>query len=255
MYCIHPRLLVEAVRGILHTVRFVTVVVTVVAAFGTFEMFGGVVRAHELVSQEAMQDCSAEDRERQQLRVRLVPAKGVSEDMRALVQEEVAELWRPYGIDVIWEPEWREGDPRPKPDLFVFFVDRELAGRATRGATAVAWILFVDGQPRELVNVSVAAARRLLDATPWLDERPVRLAPIHVQDRLIGRMIGRALAHEIGHFLLASSKHAKHGLMKPLITPAEFVKIGRNHLQLVDDDARFLRTTRLASCQLTASRE
>ena len=118
----------------------------------------------------------------------------------------------------------------------------------------VAWILFIEGSPRELVNVSVAAARRLLDATQWLDERPVRVAPLSVQERLIGTMIGRALAHEIGHYLLASSKHAEEGLMKPLITPAEFVKKTRKHLTLVEDDVRTLRTARLASCQLTASR-
>ena len=83
----------------------------------------------------------------------------------------------------------------------MFFVDRELDERARRGATAVAWILFVEGAPRQLINVSIAAARRLLNETPWLDERPVRMAPISVQERLIGTMIGRALAHEIGHYL------------------------------------------------------
>jgi hypothetical protein len=249
MYCTHRRPLVAAARAIIHTVRILTVMVTVAGAFGTFEMFGGVVRASEMTA-----GCSAAGIVRHQLRVRLVPAKGVSDDMLAPVQQEVVELWRPYGVDVVWEDEWREGDPRPKPDLFVYFVDRELQGRVTRGATAVAWILFVEGAPRELINVSVAAARRLLDATRWLDERPVRMAPISIQDRLIGTMIGRALAHEIGHYLLASSKHADDGLMKPLISPAEFVRAGRSHLKLVPDDVRALRTTRLASCQLTASR-
>jgi hypothetical protein len=80
------------------------------------------------------------------------------------------------------------------------------------------------------------------------------MAPQNIQDQLIGRMAGRALAHEIGHYLLASTKHAEEGLMKPLITPAEFVKGGHNHLRLVQDDVRALRTARLAGCQLTASR-
>ena len=93
-----------------------------------------------------------------------------------------------------------------------------------------------------------------MNDAPWHNDRPLRMAPTSAQDRLLGRMIGRALAHEIGHYLLASSKHAEEGLMKPLITPAEFVKRSRHHLQLVEDDVRTLRTARLGSCQLTASR-
>jgi hypothetical protein len=252
MYCTHRRPL-NAVRAILHTVRFVTVMVMVAGAFGMFEMFGGVVRASEHVAEGATGTCSAEGGERRRLRVRLVPAKYVSAEIYEIAQQEVLDLWQPYGVDVVWEGEWKEGDTGQKPDLFVFFVDRELKGRVTRGATAVAWILFIDGSPRELINVSIAAARRLLDSTTWLDERPVRMAPLNIQDQLVGRMVGRALAHEIGHYLLASSKHAGEGLMKPLITPAEFVKGGRNHLKLVPDDVRALRTARLAGCQLTAS--
>jgi hypothetical protein len=249
MCCIHRQPLETAVRAILHTVRFVTVMVMMVMAAGVFGM-GGVVRANEGTTR----DCSAEGADRRVLRVRLVPAKYVGANIRATAQREVVDLWQPYGVDIVWEPEWKEGDTGQKPDLFVFFVDHEMKGRVTRGATAVAWILFVDGSPRELVNVSVAAARRLLDATQWLDERPVRVAPLEIQDQLVGRMVGRALAHEIGHYLLASSKHAGEGLMKPLITPAEFVKGGHNHLKLVPDDVRALRTSRLASCQVTASR-
>jgi hypothetical protein len=269
MYCTHRRPLKTAVRAIIHNVRILTVMVMVAGAFGTFEMFGGVVRASEVMASEKTPDevtatamtgaamtpgCSASGVERRELRVRLVPHKGVDASMREVVQEEVAELWRPYGIDIVWEDAWMEGTPRDKPELFVFFVDRELEN-LRGGATPVAWILFMGGTPRELVNVSIPAARRLMNETAWHNDRPIRLAPVSAQERLLGRMIGRAVAHEVGHYLLASSKHAGTGLMKPLITPAEFVREGRKHLKLVQDDVRALRTARLAGCQqLTVSR-
>jgi hypothetical protein len=273
MYCTHRRPLEHAVRAIIHNVRILTVMVMVAVAFGTFDMFGGVVRASEVTASEKAASektaddvtvvdatatgmtagCSASGVERRQLRVRLVPHKGVDANMREVVEEEVAELWRPYGIDIVWEDAWNEGDPRDKPELFVFFVDRELEN-LRGGATPVAWILFVGGAPRELINVSVPAARRLMSETAWHNERPIRLAPVNAQERLLGRMIGRAVAHEVGHYLLASSKHAGEGLMKPRITPSEFVREGRKHLKLVRDDVSALRTARLASCQLTVSR-
>jgi hypothetical protein len=258
MCCFHRRPLIEAVRAIVHNVRILTVLVMVAGVFGPFEMFGGVAHANDASdasdAREMMAACSPDSVERHKLRVRLVPAKGVPAEMLEPAMKEVVELWQPYDVDVEWQDEWVEGDTGPKPDLFVFFVDRELERQSKMAPTAVAWILFVEGSPRPLVNVSVGAARRLLNETRWLDERPVRVAPLSIQDRLIGTMIGRALAHEIGHYLLASSKHANDGLMKPLITPAEFVKAGRNHLKLVPDHVRALRTARLANCQLTASR-
>jgi hypothetical protein len=260
MSCIHRQPLVAAVRAIVHTV--VMVAVMVVGAFGTFETFGGVVRASEGIASEEIEStgiaskgttpgCSAVADQRLRLRVRLVPS---SEVVTEIVQTEVTALWSDYGVDIVWEGRWDESNPGTKPDLFVYFVDRELSRRPHRGASPVAWIVFLDGAPGNLINVSVAAADRLLKDTPWLDGRPMRQAPQDIQDRLISTMIGRALAHEIGHYLLASRTHADDGLMRPLITPAEFVRVGRKHLRLMPSDVVALRAARLANCQLSASR-
>jgi hypothetical protein len=250
MCCTHRRPFEVAVRAIIHNVRILTVMGLVAGVFGGMvERFAGVVHA----SEEVTRDCSAVEGGRRELRVRLVPAKGVEALLREAAQEEIVELWRPYGVDIVWEKAWTEADPIDKPELFIFFVERELQ-RQSGGATPVAWIQFIDGTPGQLVNVSVTAARRLMNATTWHNDLPIRLAPIDAQERLLGRMIGRALAHEVGHYLLASSKHAETGLMKPLISPAEFVREGRKHLTLVQDDQRALRTARLASCHMTASR-
>ena len=45
--------------------------------------------------------------------------------------------------------------------------------------------------------------------------KPLNQWPPAVADTMIGRALGRVLAHEIGHFLLASSAHASSGLMRP----------------------------------------
>jgi hypothetical protein len=258
MYCTYRRPLGAAVSVIVHTV----VMVVVVGAFGMFGTFGGgVVRASEAVASSAASSAAAEIirgcpeviEDRHQLRVRLVPAKGVDAQVIKIAQAEVVKLWESYGVDVIWEKVWT-GEASTRPDLFVNFIDQELGGNEGRGASAVAWILFVGGAPREFINVSLKAANRLLNDTVWLDERPVRMAPLNMQYSLLGRMVGRALAHEIGHYLLASSKHADDGLMRPMITPQQFVRIGHRHLQLMPEDVRALRAARLVNCQLSVSR-
>ena len=46
-------------------------------------------------------------------------------------------------------------------------------------------------------------------------------------DTLLGRMLGRALAHELGHYLLRSPTHTRSGLMRGDRTVQEFLAPGR----------------------------
>ena len=46
--------------------------------------------------------------------------------------------------------------------------------------------------------------------------------PIFEREVLMARAIGRALAHELGHYFLASKEHTKKGLMKAHRTAVEF---------------------------------
>ena len=52
---------------------------------------------------------------------------------------------------------------------------------------------------------------------------PTGLAPTPAAiERRLGLILGRAAAHEIGHYLLRSSTHARRGLMRARITDREF---------------------------------
>jgi len=46
----------------------------------------------------------------------------------------------------------------------------------------------------------------------------------HGSDGDLGTLLGRAMAHEIGHLLMGRSAHARHGLMRPLWTSAEVTR-------------------------------
>src|SRR5262249_21014555 len=48
-------------------------------------------------------------------------------------------------------------------------------------------------------------------------------APSALNDALVERALGRALAHEIGHYLLGTGNHAPHGLMRPYFSPQELL--------------------------------
>ena len=51
-------------------------------------------------------------------------------------------------------------------------------------------------------------------------------------DRRIGVVLGRAVAHEIGHFLLQTNTHASDGLMRARILASEFADLSRETFRL-----------------------
>jgi hypothetical protein len=184
-----------------------------------------------------------------QLRVRM-PEDGMNAEVLALVRSEVSVIWREYGIDIIWEEKWTP--EKPKPDLWVQFVDVAMQSKKkeVRGAPAVAWIPFAGGVPMPYVRVSKPNAMALLKTRSWFDGRPLSDATVDLQHQALGRIIGRALAHEVGHFLLAAPVHASNGLMRAALDPERLVNPGTEHFKLQASDVRALRAARIASCEI-----
>jgi hypothetical protein len=86
---------------------------------------------------------------------------------------------------------------------------------------AVATIRFVGAQPLNVITLSPQNAIALLDQDArrdWL----LNLELPAVRHLRLGRMLGRALAHEIGHFLSQSEAHTERGLMKRTHSVAAF---------------------------------
>ncbi len=79
-----------------------------------------------------------------QLSVRMIDG-GMKAAVLALARDEVTAIWKQCGIEIVWEGRWTP--TRPKPDLWVQFVDIALQSKRMHGAPAVAWIPFADGVP------------------------------------------------------------------------------------------------------------
>lgn len=182
-----------------------------------------------------------------QLSVRMI-GDGMKAAVLALAREQVTEIWKQYGIEIVWEERWTP--TRPKPDLWVQFVEVALKSKSKGGAPAVAWIPFANGVPMPYVRVSVPNATALLNTRSWFDGRPLTVATEDLQTQALGRIVGRAVAHEIGHFLLAAQTHASNGLMRAALDPERLVNPGDEHFKLQARDVRALRAARIASCEM-----
>lgn len=99
----------------------------------------------------------------------------------------------------------------------------------------LASILFVNGQPTPLITAYAGEVERLLNAVR-LDGRTLGDLPGIVRFRLTGRALGRAVAHELGHFLFASANHAASGLMRARHQAAELIAPFRQAFRVIPPD-------------------
>ena len=92
-----------------------------------------------------------------------------------------------------------------------------------------------DGRGEPMAIASVVAARRVLDAAGLAD------GPDALVARRLGVILGRAIAHEVGHHLLNTSGHARHGLMRARIDARDFADLRDGGFDLDDDAAQWAR--------------
>ncbi len=140
-----------------------------------------------------------------------------------LLEEETASLWRPYGVDLRWDETSAAYARSERSDLEVI-VAPGMPGDALPGGTEILGqaTVALEGLSRRPIRVSFNATRRVLAL-----QTNRRLAIHSEQDCELARALGRVLAHEIGHVLLAFPNHDSVGLMRPMFLPNELAEADR----------------------------
>jgi hypothetical protein len=158
-------------------------------------------------------------------------------EVEASAMAEVAGIWAAYGVDVRASSE-NDGGRDGAVRLVVAFADDRAKHLA---AGALGSIQFVDGVPRPAIVMYPEAIDALVSSATvaGLNERQLT---IKLRDLIVGRVFGRALAHEIGHYLLRSRGHSDTGLMRPLQFTNELVGEDRRLFALSADQATQLRS-------------
>lgn len=152
--------------------------------------------------------------------------------LKGAAMAEVTAIWATYGVDV------REARPdEPGRDGAVRLVVVLVDGPA--GSTVVETlgsIRFIDAVPEPRIAIYPRAIASLvstvrfagLDGGKW---------PTSLRDAILGRVTGRALAHELGHFLLRSRHHSSQGLMRAEPFLRDFVSVDCRAFFLSSEDA------------------
>ena len=169
------------------------------------------------------------------LDVLLTIAPDLADLSRRTLLAEVERIWRREHVQLRW-PAAPGGTERPAAPIRVLVIARaEVAGRVDRRWPVGE--LFPDDGHRALAIASISGARRVVAEASR--NRVLDLPAL--TDYRLGLVLGRAVAHEIGHFLLATGTHADSGLMRATVGAREFADMGAVTFALDDDAGRWLR--------------
>lgn len=143
---------------------------------------------------------------------------------------ETALIWNPYDVDIrtVGADEQRGDAIR----LTVVFADRP--GRNI-SAKALGVIQFARDEPEPSIVLYPGRVATLVDNTASGDSASMKMSPMF-RDLLFGRALGRALAHEIGHYLLRSRAHSEHGLMRGQQLSCDLIAADRRGFGLSHDE-------------------
>ena len=162
---------------------------------------------------------------------------------RTAMLHEADAIWRAHGVAIVaLAPEQSVAPPAADVRLVVA-LDRTPRRPAAPGRSQRLGAILFDHEnvPATTLTIEVGAVEATIARTRW-GGRPFDQWPHAWRDTLVGRALGRVLAHEIGHYLLASRLHGADGLMRASFDGDELLRPGRGGFVVAPRDLPRLRT-------------
>jgi hypothetical protein len=134
--------------------------------------------------------------------------------------EEAAAVWADGGVTF----EWHRAERDHPPAAILVLVGSIQRAPPTRPAP-LGWLETGSHSPT-YIHVSYVNVLEMLRSVG----EPNAMS-LSVRDTYVGRRLGRVLAHELGHYLLGSTRHARRGLMCAILTPDALFDVSRAALE------------------------
>jgi hypothetical protein len=141
------------------------------------------------------------------LHVLLTAAPELPATSRSRLMSEASDVWSRAGVELIWT-DGSDGSVPPQRMLRVLVIPRR-SGVQESPERHVLGELLGYGRPGALAVASINRAQQML--TAW---RGFSIGPQSLHDGQLGLVLGRVIAHEIGHYLLGTATHSRKGLMR-----------------------------------------
>jgi hypothetical protein len=174
--------------------------------------------------------------------VNVTAASDISRSLVTATLHEADAVWRDAGFKFIWER-----TPALGPTTALRVVIGGGASPAS-STTPLAWIGF--GAPTSMIYVSHANAVIYMENSRETVGLTGTMTVLQ-RETYLARAMGRALAHEIGHFLSGSPQHTTKGLMMASHSSTEFFMAERSGFR-IDASERRQMAARFTSIYLAS---
>jgi hypothetical protein len=152
------------------------------------------------------------------LNLRLTVSSELPAISRKALVTETESIWREGHLKLRWLS--GSAGPESGPSLRVLVTPRAVASATDGHQWPVGELLRFEGSTAIAV-ASINGAQRIVE-----DGQAFRLIELPaVREYRLGVVLGRAVAHEIGHYVLDTNTHAPYGLMRASIDAREFADL------------------------------
>jgi hypothetical protein len=159
------------------------------------------------------------------LNVRIISTQDLPPFTRLSLMVEAQTIWNDGHVRLRWIS--RDADAAGESVLPVLVMARVVPPVGADGPFTVGELIRHEGMPA-LAVASITGARRIVEGS----QRFSLFDAPETHDRRVGVVLGRALAHEIGHYMLQTNTHAVNGLMRARIQAEEFADLRRGTFRL-----------------------
>ena len=171
------------------------------------------------------------------------------------VLEEATAIWNTAGVTFVWRrvsPQAAARMDQVPAATALRIVFGTARGVGTENGIPLGWIRFDDDEPTREIYVSYRNAVEYLNGSEAVVGLPSQMTMLE-RDIYLSRAMGRALAHELGHYLLASKEHTRGGLMRATHSASDFFDAQRRAFA-IDAAQRQSVATRLRPDGIVVSR-
>jgi hypothetical protein len=165
------------------------------------------------------------------LDIQLTAANTLPAGAQQSMRSEAESIWRHSGVHLRWQT--ANGQAAPAGRLRAIILERDTV--IQRPDVWPVGELIPDQSGGYVALASIAAARRIIH-TAGLSHEPQRLA-----EHRLGVVLGRTIAHEIGHYLLRTGHHGRQGLMRREILSEDFADLRERQFFLDSTAANWIR--------------
>lgn len=157
----------------------------------------------------------------------LITAPDVDAALMDRIVDEADAIWRAAGITFTWT----HASPPATPDApQIAVVIDDVRPDVSESHEPLGWIPFTPNGPQASIHLSRASAESLCHGWPNVENKTIA-----GHNHLIARALGRALSHELGHYLFQSKVHTARGLMRATWPSDELFSADRHGFELTAD--------------------